>query len=325
MCKINDVALMSRLIINKSSQLDTPELKKMFIIAMASVPEPSQKEKELALKEIEKPYDKRDMQKIISNNRIKINKQEFFKLLKLNYEKDGTIYNRYRRLFDKLVKSTHYDFDKDDDFMSGFFFTKVVAYGNYFTITVDPDFMPIFWSLKGGYVKLLTEDVAGFDSKFTMDLYKFLMGMNNYKEVNLTTKQLKMIFGLSENDYMKNNHRFDRYNFEKYTLNRALKELDEKCKSITIIKQIDENNKTVDFLKVKENKKVKYYNIKYFVTDPYQIVNQEKQTQTTIDDFMSDQEFPRSRTKSGRLQRSRHIQLQRIEEINQNLYNWLEE
>ena len=48
MSKINDVALMSRLITNKSTQIDKLELKKMFIIVLASVPEPTVEEKEKA-------------------------------------------------------------------------------------------------------------------------------------------------------------------------------------------------------------------------------------------------------------------------------------
>ena len=327
MCKINDVAEMSRLISNKSTQIDKLELKKMFIIVMASVPDPSEKEKELALKELEKDFDKRNLSKIVENNVVRINKQEFFNLMNVNLKKNKTAYETYKNLFNELVKSSHYTFDDGEDFISGHFIINAYTRKNMrtFNITLDPAYMPVFWHLKGGYVKLLTEDIVGFDSKYTMDLYKFIMSHTNKKEITFTTKQLKDLFGLSKDDYVSKKGRFERKRFEERTIDRALKEIEKKCKTITLIKQPNEKNQLENYSKIKENGKVKYYKITYIVTDPYQVINQEKQAQTTIDDFISEQEFPRSRTKPGRLQRSRHIQLQRIEEINQNLYNWLEE
>lgn len=326
---INEVALMSRIISDKSSKIEKLELKKMFIIAMASVPDPDKKTRELALNELEKPFEDRIMGPIIGkNNIISINKQEFFKLMKIDLKKYPDAYEEYYKFWKELQKSSYYDLTDEDGFIAGNFITSAYTKKNMkdFRIIVDPNYMPIFWHLKGGFVKLLTEDIAGFDSKFSMDLYKFIMSHTNKKELDFTTKQLKELFGLSKEDYVyksgKRKGQFKRDVFEERTILTALKEIDEKCKSIVIFKSLNEKGETVYFTKEKaDNGHVKFYKIRYMVKDPYEVVNEEKlYHQVTNDECLK--ENPRSIPRNKRL--SLVVEKEKMDQITKSLYNWLE-
>lgn len=79
--------------------------------------------------------------------------------------------------------------------------------------------------------------------------------------IDYSTRKLKMMFGLSIDDYMRDGH-FDRYNFEKITINRAVKEINEKSKCI----------KNLTYRKVKKGSRVQYYLFTYNYIDPQKVV-----------------------------------------------------
>lgn len=307
--KINDVVALSNLLARKTNNLKDIELKKLFFIALASVP---------------------DFHEKLGNDTIIINKKEMFDRLGIDEQK-GDTYKRYRSLFQKLIRSTYYDFGNDKEFESGYMFYDVSARGNSYKIKVNKKFLPALAELKKNYTKFLTDDLMQFKSAHSASLYQFLMSMSNRKEVDFTTKQLKETFGLSKDDYCYKNGKFDRKNFEIKTIETALEEIDAKCKSIVIFKQLNEKGQTQLYRKTykknkdgKETRFVDRYIIRFQVTDPHIVLNQQTQIQTTINEFLEDQERPRSRN-NRRNQKSRHIQLQKIEKINKSLYNWLEE
>ena len=83
----------------------------------------------------------------------------------------------------------------------------------------------------------------------------------DYLGIDYSTRQLKMMFGLSIDDYMRDGH-FDRYNFEKITINRAVKEINEKSKCI----------KNLTYRKVKKGNRIQYYLFSYHYVDPQKVV-----------------------------------------------------
>ena len=92
-----------------------------------------------------------------------------------------------------------------------------------------------------------------------MILYQQLMRLNNKGDygVGFTTKELKTIFGLSKEDYVSGG-RFDRYNFERKTINVAIKDINEKSKCIQNLR----------YEKRKRNGRIQGYVFFFDYTDP---------------------------------------------------------
>ena len=83
----------------------------------------------------------------------------------------------------------------------------------------------------------------------------------DYLGIDYSTRKLKMMFGLSIDDYMRDGH-FDRYNFERKTINKAVKEINEKSKCI----------KNLTYRKVKKGSRIQYYLFTYNYIDPQKVV-----------------------------------------------------
>lgn len=97
-----------------------------------------------------------------------------------------------------------------------------------------------------------------------MILYQQLMRLNNKGDygVGFTTKELKTLFGLSKEDYMSGG-RFDRYNFERKTINLAIKDINDKSKCIQNLR----------YEKRKKNGRVQGYVFFFDYTDPNEFRN----------------------------------------------------
>ena len=128
-------------------------------------------------------------------------------------------------------------------------------------------YLPLVQQLANNFVRLLDDDVVSFDSKFSMMLYQNLMKDKwkltniDYLGIDYSTRRLKMIFGLSIDDYVQNG-RFNRADFERRTINRAVKEINEKSKCI----------KNLTYKKVKKGSRVQYYLFSYHYIDPQKVV-----------------------------------------------------
>ena len=80
--------------------------------------------------------------------------------------------------------------------------------------------------------------------------------------IDYSTKQLKMMFGLSKSDYMRKNDSFNRSEFEKKTINKAVDEINKKSKCI----------KNLTYKKVKKGSRIQYYLFTYNYIDPQKVV-----------------------------------------------------
>ena len=200
-----------------------------------------------------------------SKNEVEINKQELFNYLNLNT--DNNRWTRIRYEFKKLAKNSYIEFGTDEDFCDGFLIYSFRSTRNSIFVRFNDYYLPLVQQLANNFVRLLDDDVVSFDSKFSMMLYQNLMKDKwkltniDYLGIDYSTRRLKMIFGLSIDDYVQNG-RFNRADFERRTINRAVKEINEKSKCI----------KNLTYKKVKKGSRVQYYLFSYHYIDPQKVV-----------------------------------------------------
>lgn len=218
-----------------------------------------------------------------NSNVIKLDKKEIIDSLKLEIDetdRSSFLRKEFKKMMTNSMVSWTSPEDKDvwsDDLLiTGFSSKKYEVF-----VTINQKFMPLLENLVGQYhfVTMWSNDIYSFKSRFTFALFEELRINydNRYfsNERDYSTKQLKELFGLSKNDYMNSSSgKFDRFNFEKKTLNVAIEEINA-GEMMTIIK--------VD--KIKKNGRVVSYRIKYTVktrTTP---------TQAQLDAMREDENF----------------------------------
>lgn len=237
----NQVIAMSNVLAEKSTRFPVVQ-QKLFYICLA------------ALK-----------QGINSKNEVGINKKELFNYLDI--EKETKRYTRIKGEFEQLAHNSFVKFDTTDGFCQGFLICNIRLAKNTFYVQFNDYYLPLVQELANNYVRLLDDDVISFNSKFSMMLYQNLMKDKwkltnvDYLGIDYSTRKLKMMFGLSIDDYMRDGH-FDRYNFERKTINKAVKEINEKSKCI----------KNLTYRKVKKGSRIQYYLFSYHYIDPQKVV-----------------------------------------------------
>lgn len=187
---------------------------------------------------------------------IEIDKKAVLDMLGFNSQNQ---YSRLRPMFTKMIKKSLILSGDDEVWNDGFLFYKCRTTKKKIYIYVDDEYIPLLIKLQPGFTRLLSDDAISFKSKFSMILYQQLMRLNNKGDygVGITTKELKMIFGLSKDDYVTKGH-FDRSAFERRTINVAVKDINEKSKCIQNLR----------YEKRKKNGRVQGYVFFFDYTDP---------------------------------------------------------
>lgn len=187
---------------------------------------------------------------------IEIDKKAVLDMLGFNSQNQ---YSRLRPMFTKMIKKSLILSGDDEIWNDGFLFYKCRTTKKKIYIYVDDEYIPLLIKLQPGFTRLLSDDAISFNSKFSMILYQQLMRLNNKGDygVGFTTKELKMIFGLSKDDYVTKGH-FDRSAFERRTINVAVKDINEKSKCIQNLR----------YEKRKKNGRVQGYVFFFDYTDP---------------------------------------------------------
>lgn len=165
-------------------------------------------------------------------NEIEIDKKAMIDML--GFESQN-VYSRIRSMFKKLAMASWIEFGDDEIWCDGFLFSKIRTTKRKVYVTVDQDYIPLLIELQPGFTRLLSDDAISFKSKFSMLLYQQFMRLNNQGDygVGFTTKELKELFGMTKDDYVNGKTgRFDRYNFEKRTIDVAIQDINEKSKCI---------------------------------------------------------------------------------------------
>lgn len=173
-------------------------------------------------------------------------------------------YSRLRPMFTKMIKKSLILSGDDEIWNDGFLFYKCRTTKKKIYLYVDDEYIPLLIKLQPGFTRLLSDDAISFKSKYSMILYQQIMRLNNKGTygVGFTTKELKTLFGLSKEDYMSGG-RFDRYNFERKTINLAIKDINEKSKCIQNLR----------YEKRKKNGRVQGYVFFFDYTDPNEFRN----------------------------------------------------
>lgn len=227
----NQIIAMDNVLAMKSTRF-TVEEQHLFYITLASI-KPKQK-----------------------SNIIEIDKKAVLDMLGF---KSQAQYSRLRGMFKKLAHASWIEFGDNEIFDDGFLFYKCKSTKRKIYIYVDVEYIPLLIELQPGFTRLLSDDAISFNSKFSMILYQQLMRLNNKGDygVGFTTKELKMIFGLSKDDYVTKGH-FDRSAFERRTINVAIKDINEKSKCIQNLR----------YEKRKRNGRIQGYVFFFDYTDP---------------------------------------------------------
>lgn len=167
-----------------------------------------------------------------NERKLQLNKIDLFETLGLNDTKDR--YKILKQRFQSLMSKTYVEITlPDKSEWNGYVIT---AWGSthkshYFEVDLNERFMPYIEELANHYTKLSLNSIVQFDSKYSLDLYKYL---SSWKDKDwdqyryLSTKQLKELFGLDKESYVRANGKFDRYSFERYTVDVAIAEINKK-------------------------------------------------------------------------------------------------
>lgn len=196
------------------------------------------------------------------HDEVEINKQELFKFLEM--ENDTKRYDRLKKELEKLISNSFIRFEDEDGYSSGNLIYNTRITRNTVYIRFNNYYLPLVQNLSDNFVRFLNDDLVGLKCKNSMMLYqnlmkdKWKMSCIDFMGVDYSTTQLKKMFGLPKEAYMATSGNFNRTLFEKKTINKAIDELNEKCKCI----------KNLKYEKVKEGNKVKYYKFTFDYTDP---------------------------------------------------------
>ena len=169
-------------------------------------------------------------------------------------------YSRLRPMFTKMIKKSLILSGDDEIWNDGFLFYKCRTTKKKIYIYVDDEYIPLLIKLQPGFTRLLSDDAISFKSKYSMILYQQIMRLNNKGTygVGFTTKELKTLFGLSKDDYVKKDGHFNRTTFENRTIDVAIKDINEKSKCIQNLR----------YEKRKKNGRVQGYVFFFDYTDP---------------------------------------------------------
>lgn len=174
-------------------------------------------------------------------------------------------YSRLRPMFTKMIKKSLILSGDDEIWNDGFLFYKCRTTKKKIYIYVDDEYIPLLIKLQPGFTRLLSDDAISFKSKYSMILYQQIMRLNNKGTygVGFTTKELKTLFGLSKDDYVKKDGHFNRTTFENRTIDVAIKDINEKSKCIQNLR----------YEKRKKNGRVQGYVFFFDYTDPNEFRN----------------------------------------------------
>lgn len=215
------------------------------------------------------------------HDEVEINKHELLKFLGL--ENDTKRYDRLKKELRQLQHNSFIRFKDKDGYSSGFIIYNVRMTRNTVYIRINNYYLPLLQNLSDNFVRFLNDDLVGLKCKNSMMLYqnlmkdKWKMSCIDFLGIDYSTMQLKDMFGLTKDSYVNKNRNFNRADFERRTLSKAIEELNKKSKCI----------KNLKYEKVKEGNRVKCYKFTFDYTDPQTVVdsNNERKGKLIIDNM----------------------------------------
>lgn len=220
---------------------------------------------------------------------FKIEKKEFFRKLNLV---DNNKYKRYEKIILELISKTLTKIEKKDtdSKLIGVVICNAEWFNKepFFEVDINPKFMPYIEQLINHYTKVSLDSLLNLKSKHSLSLYKWLCSWTDEnKKINqryLITKELKELFGLSIDDYVYKG-KFNRADFERYTLKKIEKEINAKTSLIFSYKKNKIGNKVQNYeFTWSQKEKINNDNHAKVNTNKHQSLNY-KQTQILLDNI----------------------------------------
>lgn len=167
------------------------------------------------------------------NNVVKLKKSDVCEVLGI----DKRHANELRLWFKRVAHKSWVEFDgkNEEEWKDGFVVTDSSSDRHHVYVGLNRTFIPLLVELEKHFTSFYLDNIGHFKSKNSIILYQNLKSwfkreyMVTHKKYSLD--ELKKMFEIGPNDYMvkrgKNKERvvFDTYNFKKYTLDVAVKEI----------------------------------------------------------------------------------------------------
>lgn len=205
------------------------------------------------------------------HDEVEINKQELLNFLGL--ENDNNRYSKLKKELKQLMDNSFIRFEDKDGYSSGFIIYNAKVTRSTVYIRINSYYLPLLQNLSDNFVRFLNDDLVGLKCKNSMMLYqnlmkdKWKMSCADFLGIDYSTTQLKEMLGLSKEAYTNKNGNFNRGDFERRALNKAIEELNKKAKCI----------KNLRYTKVKKGNRVQYYKFTFDYTDPQNVVDESKE------------------------------------------------
>jgi len=186
-----------------------------------------------------------------NNSTVTLSKKELFENLNIS---GNSKYQRYKKIFKGIINKSYVEISDENAaiFGSVIRLVKWNYSGDKIEVKLTEEFMPYISELVDNFTMVRLEIVMKFKSKYTLSIYRWLCSWADnridFSENGryITTKELKELCGLKEEDYVYNG-KFNRSLFEKYVIDVAISEINFKT------------DMRVEYKKNKESNKVKTY------------------------------------------------------------------
>lgn len=181
---------------------------------------------------------------------------------KLGLAEDNSLYTDLRKQYRSLKKKTTVDFDlgnEEHDWIIGDLIRTVRSNKRKGSIivTFEEELKPALQYCKIAFTRIPLDDTLSYKSRYAIILQRYLTSLYRTGKENaqiqwfdFTTEQLKTIFGLTKDDYVKKDGKFDRWNFEKKTLQIACDEINSKSACMRIVEWEKERARGVIYYRI---------------------------------------------------------------------------
>lgn len=207
-------------------------------------------------------------------NIVELNKREIIESLGLKIRVDDqSVY--LRKAFQKLARDSEVHWTDPEDRQrwldAPLILSRASERGKIY-VEINRYFMPHLEALTHdkSFITMFSTDLYHFTSRFSFALFDELRIHYDSRHIrntrSYTTKQLKTIFALKKNDYVRKNGKFNRSEFERKTLDVAIKEINAgMMMTIFPVSNFESGGAMRFYRKLYENGKVKAYEFTYIV------------------------------------------------------------
>lgn len=153
---------------------------------------------------------------------------------KIEMDKNDTA--KLRKLYQEVMKKSLVQFDgpTEEIWHDGFLIVEIKTTKKDVYVKFNKAFLPLLDQLTSHFTMFALDNVAHFKSKYAIVLFQYLkswynpQGIINHKRITLN--ELKRMFETKDNEYMVKRKGvkgtvFDTYSFKKYTLDKAVSEI----------------------------------------------------------------------------------------------------